>query len=238
MSIRQPGVEGEHRHLDGEANEEDDKDPELEIRRNHAGDLMELRDEERLRVAQTTPAKKTRAVVEIESQDSQQHQHRAHQRVEKELDGGVEPARSTPNADQKVHRDQHDLPEHIEQEEVHRHENAHHAGLQQEQEDVVLLLSRLDGGPGRQESQNSEEGRQQDQQQGDTVDPELVSGTDGLDPGRTFAKLKQIPLAIKGEPKRYRDDEVDQSDQRGEGANARGVLLLHEEHHEQRAYQR
>ena len=39
-----------------------------------------------------------------------------------------------------THRHQHHFPEHVEEEEVERHEDAQHPGLQQEQEDVVLLL--------------------------------------------------------------------------------------------------
>src|SRR5271166_6020334 len=49
------------------------------------------------------------------SQYCQQHQHRAEQRVEEELERGIDAALPAPDADDQVHRDQHGLEEHIEQ---------------------------------------------------------------------------------------------------------------------------
>ena len=86
------------------------------------------------------------AVVEEEQrQDRQQHQHRSGQRVEEELDRGVELPRAAPDADDEVHRHEHDFPEDVEEEEVERAERADHAGLQHEQQRVVLLLAVMDG---------------------------------------------------------------------------------------------
>ena len=86
------------------------------------------------------PTPPGRRVVEVEGQDAEQHQHRADQGVKEELDRRVELPRPAPDADQEVHRDQHHFPEDVEQEEVERHEDADHAGLQQQQQDVVFLL--------------------------------------------------------------------------------------------------
>ena len=41
-----------------------------------------------------------------------------------------------PDADQEVHRNERDFPEHVEQEQVERGEHADHTELQQQQEGV------------------------------------------------------------------------------------------------------
>jgi len=43
--VRQPGVEREHRHFDGEAEEEADEDPELKRRWDQVSDLWYCRTE-------------------------------------------------------------------------------------------------------------------------------------------------------------------------------------------------
>ena len=121
VRVGQPGVEREHRHLDGKGEEESPEQNRWKCVENcgttassvgmskvngRAGDLM-------------------RAIVK--RQNRQQHQHRAGQRVEEELDRRVQPAVAAPDADQEVHRHQHHFPEQVEQEEIERHENAQHA---------------------------------------------------------------------------------------------------------------
>ena len=53
---------------------------------------------------------------EIEHQDRDQHQHRAEQGVEEEFDRCVLFSRSSPDADEKIHRQEHHFPEDVEQE--------------------------------------------------------------------------------------------------------------------------
>ena len=77
--------------------------------------------------------------AEVQRQDSQQHQHRAGQRVQEKLDRRVQPAVAAPHADQEIHRHQHHFPEQVEEEEIERHENAQHAHLQQQEQNVVFL---------------------------------------------------------------------------------------------------
>ena len=113
-------------------------------------------------------------VMEVQEQDAEQHQHRTSQRVEEELDGGVELARAAPDADQQVHRDQHRFPEHEEQEEIERHEDAQHAGLQNQKPDVVFLHALLDRGPRREDRDPSQQRGQHDQQERDAVDAEVI----------------------------------------------------------------
>jgi hypothetical protein len=54
----------------------------------------------------------------VHRHDGEQHQHRAEQRVEEELEAGIDPARAAPDADDQEHRDQAGLEEQIEQHQV------------------------------------------------------------------------------------------------------------------------
>ena len=100
----------------------------------HRGHLMARESSRQLFAIQTR-----KIAVEIKHQHGDQHQHTAEQRVEKELDGRILFARSAPNADQEIHRQQHHFPEHVEQEEIQRDENAQHARHEQQEKNAVAL---------------------------------------------------------------------------------------------------
>ena len=68
-----------------------------------------------------------------------QHQQAARHRVDDELERGVDAPRAAPYADEKIHRHQHDFPEHIEKKKIQRDEGAEHAGLQQQHENQDIL---------------------------------------------------------------------------------------------------
>jgi hypothetical protein len=169
-------VEREHRHLDREAHEERQEDPELKLGWNLRRDPVQHRHLEGWCVAESGQSDRgqTGAVEEVECQDADQHQHRADQCVEEELDRRVQLARPAPDPDQEVHRDQHDLPEHVEQDEIQRAENPQHPGLEEQQEDVVLLLAVGDGAERAVHRDEPEQGGQHDQQDGEAVDSEDV----------------------------------------------------------------
>ena len=94
--------------------------------------------------------------VEINRQDREQHQHRTSQRIEEEFDRRVQPPLAAPHADQEIHRHEHHFPENVEQHEIERHENAEHAGLQQQQQDVVFLFAFVNCGPRREDRNRAE----------------------------------------------------------------------------------
>ena len=77
---------------------------------------------------------------EVDAEDGQQHEHRAGHRVEEELDRRVlRPVlRLAPDADQEVHRDEADLPEDVEEDQVERDEHAQHAHFEQQEEEEEL----------------------------------------------------------------------------------------------------
>src|SRR5581483_9166773 len=119
VSIGQPRVEGEHRHLDRESEEETEEEPELQRGRDQMSDLVELQHAECCRIAEAMDVEEWDAVgiEEVEPEDREQHEHRSGERVEEELDRGVELSRPAPDADDEVHRHEHDFPEEIEEEE-------------------------------------------------------------------------------------------------------------------------
>src|ERR1700733_5951141 len=97
---------------------------------------------------QDFPDIKSAAVV-VNRKNREEHQHRAGQGVEEKLDRSIEAALAAPNADQEIHGNEHHFPENVKEDEVERHENAEHAGLQQEKQDVIFFFAFLDGRPGR-----------------------------------------------------------------------------------------
>jgi hypothetical protein len=62
--------------------------------------------------------------------DADQHEQAAGQGVDEELDRRVHPPLAAEGADQEVGRDQHGLPEDVEQEQVQAHEDADHGRLE------------------------------------------------------------------------------------------------------------
>ena len=68
--------------------------------------------------------------LEEQGEEGDQHEGRAEHRVEEELERGVLALLAAPHADHEVHRQQHDLEEDEEQDQVLGDERARHAGLQ------------------------------------------------------------------------------------------------------------
>src|SRR5213080_261016 len=134
VRVGEPGVEGESGNLDREADEEGEPEEDLHPERDAVVDQRgELGHVERVRI---------RGEVEVEDRD--QHEDRAEQRVEEELDRRIFPSRAAPDADQEVHRKEHRLPEDEEEEEIERAEDAHHARVEETEERVVALHALLD----------------------------------------------------------------------------------------------
>src|SRR5581483_2444413 len=106
-------MEREHRHLDGEAEEECPEHPLLQA--NGEVEFHQLCNLER-----KTP--ELLVVLKIERQYAEQHQDRSGQRVQEKLDRGVELSRPAPHADDEIHGDEDHFPEHKKQKEIERHE--------------------------------------------------------------------------------------------------------------------
>ena len=105
----------------------------------------------------------------------------AEERVEEELDRRILATRPSPDADEEVHRQQHHLPEHVEEKEVERHEHADHPG-DEEQEEHVVGLDVLRDRPARGAGEHREERGQEHQRHADAVDAEQVLDAEGRNP--------------------------------------------------------
>ena len=135
MGVGQPGVQRPHRDLDRKGSRKGQEQPELDIRRDAAhGDQIGHREA---------------ALVDAQPQDRQQHQDRACHGVQEELDRRIHTLRAAPDADQEIHRHEREFPEDVEQEQVLRQENAHHADFEQQEEDHEFLDALFDRRPGR-----------------------------------------------------------------------------------------
>ena len=91
-----------------------------------------------------------RAALVIQIDDRAQHQHRSGHRIEEEFDGRVDAALVAPDADQEVHGHQRHFPEHVEQEQVERDEDADQAEFEQDQKREEFLHAVIDMFPGDQ----------------------------------------------------------------------------------------
>ena len=96
-----------------------------------------------------------RLVHPRQADDRDQHQHAAGHRVEDELHRGVDALVVAPDADQEIHRDEDEVPEHVEQEDVERAEDAEHRRLEQQHEDREFLDLLLDALPARTAAQSA-----------------------------------------------------------------------------------
>src|ERR1700736_4383045 len=84
-----------------------------------------------------------REVDPRDREDGDQHREAANDGVDEEFERGVDPAALAPDPDQEVERNQHRLPEDIEEDEVKRQEYAGGRGFQdQEQKDELLEAGR------------------------------------------------------------------------------------------------
>ncbi len=207
MRIGQPGVEGEHRDLHREAEEERGEHPEPEGCSPETGpaDFREHLHAEGVHAV----VELTR--LEVEREEAQQHERRAEQREQEELDRGIEPHLSrvledgqrhlvavAPDPDHEVHRQQNDLEEHEEEDEVERHEGPGHPGGEhedqgQERLGVVRLGPVL---PRIHDGEHGDERGQHEERQRDAVEPDDEPGVDRTDPRQVGPELVILGIAV------------------------------------------
>jgi hypothetical protein len=208
VRVRQPRVEREHRHLDREREEERHEGGQLEPVDEAAGRRVGA---ERLIVERPGPRSAVTQLVGVcRRQDRHQHQERPDERVQDELDRGVDPVRAAPDPDDQVHRDEHDLPEDVEEERVEREEDPEHADLEDQERDHVFLdprLDRLEAGedrdPGHERGQHDECDRQ-------PVRADLVLDAEDRDPGVGLGELEAGPAGQEADQQEQRQQECDE----------------------------
>ena len=229
VGVGEPRVEREHRHLDGEADEHPGEDPDL----HRAPEL-------RPGVHQVGEGEALGAGLGEQGQEGDEHQRRAEHRVEEELQRGVLALLAAPHADEEVHRQQHDLEEDEEQDEVLGDERAGHAGLQHEdQHQEGLGVARLRHVVERVDDRHErDEARQHVQRQADAVDADRVVGPDRLDPRGVGEELQLLGL-IEVELGQRVDPEAERRQRRHEGdLLVQQLLAARDEHHHEHADER
>ena len=145
----------------------------------------------RKRTRQLLPCQLREITVEIQHQDRDQHQHRTDERIKEELDRRVFFARATPDPDEKIHRQQHDFPENIEEEEVERNKDTEHAGDQQQKQNAVALYVLLDR-PTGDHRQHANDSRQHHQWKADAVDAHEI-----VDVKRRYPRMGKSMLHVR-----------------------------------------
>ena len=145
----------------------------------------------------------------VHSHDGQQHQHRAEQRIEEELQAGIDAACATPNPDNQEHWDQAGFKEDVEQHDVERAEDADHQRFQNKERDHIFAHPLLDAFPARQDTERHQEGGQDHEQHRNAVDTEMVADAPLLDPLNLFNELEVRTGIVEIDPDGKRHQEGD-----------------------------
>jgi len=220
VGVGEPGVEREQGHLDRE------------------GERVGAEEQDLLGGAERRPVDLEhvegedaglRPVVEHHEDDGDQHQEAAEHRVEEELDRRVDAPLVPPDPDQEVHRDQHRLPEHVEEEEVEGDEHPQHPRLQEEERGVVaagLLPDTVEGG---EHGDGGEDRGQEHEEDADAVHAQVVGHAEPGDPGVILHVLERRGPPVEPEPELERDAGRQQREE--EGRPATGLLGERQEPH-------
>ena len=175
-----------------------------------------------------------RLVHQVQNRD--QHEKRSNHREQHELDGGVNLAAMSPNADQEVHRNQHHFPEHVEQEQIDRKQRAEQPGLEHQHEEAELARALFDIAAARvKDRQGNQDSSQKNQKQANAVNTNMVRNAESGYPVVLFGELVirelRIELVQYIEAKRERKQREDER-----RVPDRTLFALHE--NEERADQR
>ncbi len=196
VGIGKPGVHRPHRHLHRKGGKERQPRPGLQGTR-HRG-VHQRRDV-------------GRAGIPVQRHDREQHQDRAEQRVEEELERCVDPARAAPDADDQEHRDQAAFEEQVEQHEVERGEGADHQRFQQQKRHHVFAHAHCDRFPARDNAERHQGGGQDHERQRNAVDAHVIGDAAG-EPVRLFDELE---VRVGGIEAPDQDQRHRKGDQRG-----------------------
>ena len=163
VRVGQPRVQREHRQLHGEGDEDEAEDhPAAAAAPSLIVLCWQLHHVERVH----------RFGAEPHDEEADEHERRAGDRVQHELHRRVLFAAAAPDGDEHVHREQLDLPEEEEHDQVERREDAEHARLEGEQPDEVLLRAQLDA-ERDQRRDDEEERREQHHRDAEAVDAQV-----------------------------------------------------------------
>ena len=134
-------------------------------------------------------------VHDHERDHAQQGQEAARQRVEKEHDRCPLPLRTSPQSDQEEERNQRELKKDIEEHHVETGEESQEPRLERQQKGIVEWSPFADRLPGRQHGRDHQQGREQEQPEGEAVQPECKADVGPCQPAQTVSPR----LGLEGE---------------------------------------
>ena len=193
MSIGQPGMNRHHRDFHRKRGKKSKKYQSLGC--GPQGELVKLKNI------------KGPLSNHVQIYQGDQHQQRPQQGIEKELDRGIHPIRPTPDPDYEKHRNQHRLPEQVEQDRVQRAEHPNHQPFHDKKGSEVLRNPLTNYLPARDDDNYGKEGSQEHQRHGDAIDPQRVVHVETFNPRRFFNELHDSSLRIKTTPQRQAQSE-------------------------------
>jgi hypothetical protein len=205
VGVGKPGVEGPHRDLDREGEGAGEEEPDLELGGDGTGG--EGGDAE---AAHPRPL--------VQHEERHEHEHAARERVQEELHGGVDAPLVAPDPDEEVHRDEHGLPEDVEEEEVEGHEDPDHPRLEEEHEDDELADPLSDRAPRAEKGEGREEGGEDHEPEREAVHPHVVGDAPGRDPRPPLDELH------RGDVPEAPEHEERQREHQGREAKAEDLL--------------
>ena len=196
MNVRQPGVHRPHRHLDREGRKKGKKQQGL-----HAAAQRQFVPEGDIKTA-------TGLGVQVNQGD--QHQQRAEQGVQKELESRINLVGPTPDADDQVHRYQRGFKKDVEQQAVQGTKNANHQPAENQERTHVLVNTPGDDLPARNHHHQVDERRQQHKPERNTIQAKVVIHIEAGDPRRMLHKLHRSCVQFEALIQGQGDKETDQ----------------------------
>ncbi len=135
----------------------------------------------------------------IHGDHGRQHEDRTDQRIEEELETGINPVSTAPDPDDQEHRNQARFKEQIEQNHIQGTENTNHQRFHKQEGNHIFPDPGIDRFPAGQDTERHQESGQDDKQHGDTVDPHMVVDAT-TEPFCFFNKLETCLRRVKINP--------------------------------------
>src|ERR687892_251504 len=164
----------------------------------------------------TTP--RTSGARKARSDDRDEHEQRPDHRVDDELHRRTEPPWPAPDADEDVERDQHGLPEDVEEDEVLGREDADRGAFEEEQE------AQVDAGPLAPDPEPVADRRRRDndgeadEPEREVVETDLVGDVEVREPHLFRAGLRGAHREVEVERRSHPEGELGERDEKGEPA--------------------
>ena len=211
VHVGQPGMDRPHRHLHGKGGEES-KEQQC-LRRTAERHFVPQRQIE------------TATGLGVEKDQGNQHQQRAQQRVEEELESRVNLVRTAPDTDDQVHRNQRGLKEHVEQHAVECAEDTDHQAAENQESAHVLVHALGDDLPAGNHDHHIDEGCQQHEPERNAVNAQVIIDIEAGNPGCLFDKLHGSGAEFEAVIQRQRHQKTGNRTNQGDPAHGARLIV-------------